>query len=96
MKNTKVKPKIVKATKVVKKGSIVKKALMAKPLAGEPMRPNAQLQGPHKTFQQDGHWIEKPNKTQILICTCGNRYLKTRPRQEKCLRCVSATLTIRR
>lgn len=56
-------------------------------------RANAQLQGPHKTFQQDGHWIEKPNKTQIFICTCGNRYLKTRPKQEQCLRCVSAAFT---
>lgn len=52
-------------------------------------RANAQLQGPHKTFQQDGHWIEKPNKTQIFICLCGNRYLKTRPKQESCLRCIS-------
>jgi hypothetical protein len=56
---------------------------------------NAQLQGPHKTFQQDGHWIEKPNKTAILICVCGNRYLKTRAKQEKCLRCVSAAFTRR-
>lgn len=59
-------------------------------------RPGANMQnGPSKTFQQDGHWIEKPNKTAILICVCGNRYLKTRPRQEKCLRCVSAVLTRR-
>lgn len=56
-------------------------------------RANAQLQGPHKTFNQDGHWIEKPNKTQIFICACGNRYLKTRPRQEQCLRCISSAFT---
>lgn len=80
--------KTAKTTKTLKK-EVVKPAV-------QPMRANAQLQGPHKTFQQDGHWIEKPNKTQILICVCGNRYLKTRPKQEKCLRCISATVTLRR
>ena len=71
----------------------IAKKVIQKPIAKiEPIKPraNAQLQGPHKTFQQDGHWIEKPNKTQIFICVCGNRYLKTRPKQEKCLRCISA------
>lgn len=51
---------------------------------------NPQMRGPSKTFQQAGKWIEKPNKTAILLCTCGNRYLKTRPNQEKCLRCMSS------
>ena len=51
---------------------------------------NPQLRGPSKTFQQDGHWIEKPHVTAVLICSCGNRYLKTRLNQEKCLRCLSA------
>ena len=78
---------------------ITKKVVAAKPHIVEAVkpvtRPNSQLQGPHKTFQQDGHWIEKPNKTAILICVCGNRYLKTRPRQEKCLRCMSAAFTRR-
>ena len=91
--------KQIKKTKI--KVAAVKKSLQKKPL---PLldevkigpRPNMQLQGPHKTFQQDGHWIEKPNKTAILICVCGNRYLKTRAKQEKCLRCVSATFTLRR
>ena len=50
------------------------------------------LTEPRKTFQQDGHWIEKPKKTAILICDCGNRYLKTRRNQLKCLRCLSLTL----
>lgn len=68
------------------------------PVVATPLRvtrPNAQMQGPSKTFQQDGHWIEKPNKTAILICTCGNRYLKTRAKQEQCLRCMSAAFTRR-
>ena len=50
---------------------------------------NQQLRGPSKTFQQDGHWIEKPHKTAILLCLCGNRYLKTRAGQKECLRCVT-------
>ena len=51
--------------------------------------PNLQLQGARKTFQKDGHWIEKPNKTAVLLCICGNRYLKTRPHQDSCLMCMS-------
>ena len=46
-------------------------------------------QGPTKTFQQDGHWIVKTRKTPIYVCECGNRYLKTRPAQTRCLRCVA-------
>lgn len=83
-----IKPKKLVGKLVLKKSPAVEEE--------EKVRPNSPLQGPHKTFQQDGHWIEKPNKTAILICVCGNRYLKTRPRQEKCLRCVSATFTLRK
>jgi hypothetical protein len=53
-------------------------------------RKYVQTKGPTKTFQQDGHWIEKTEKTPILMCECGNRYLKTRPAQKVCLRCLSA------
>lgn len=56
----------------------------------EVRKPNPQMRGPSKTFQQDGHWIEKPHKTAILICPCSNRYLKTRAGQDACLRCMSA------
>ncbi len=45
--------------------------------------------GPPKQFQKDGRWIVKPGKTEVLVCSCGNRYLKTRPGQTMCLRCVS-------
>jgi hypothetical protein len=51
--------------------------------------PNKPSKGPPKHYQQDGHWIVNPNKTNVLVCTCGNRYLKTRPGQTLCLRCVS-------
>jgi hypothetical protein len=44
--------------------------------------------GPPKQYQQDGHWIVKPGKTQVLLCTCGNRYIKTRPGQTECVRCM--------
>ncbi|MCX6820078.1 MAG: hypothetical protein NT019_02230 [Candidatus Adlerbacteria bacterium] len=60
------------------------------PVPSTGVRNNAQMRGPSKTFQQDGHWIEKPNKTTILICECSNKYLKTRAGQDKCLRCLSA------
>ena len=50
---------------------------------------NSQMREVRKTFQQDGQWIERPNKTLIIVCVCGNRYLKTRPKQELCLRCIS-------
>jgi len=46
------------------------------------------LKGPPKQFQQDGHWIVKPGKTQVLVCTCGNRYIKTRPGQTVCIKCL--------
>lgn len=55
-----------------------------------PVSPHrAAVRGPGKTFQKDGHWIENPHKAAVLTCACGNRYLKTRDRQSKCLRCIS-------
>lgn len=48
-------------------------------------RPNTK--GPRKQYQQNGHWIVKPSKTEILLCACGNKYIKTRPGQGACLRC---------
>jgi hypothetical protein len=50
-------------------------------------KPNP-MQESRKTFQLNGHWIEKPRKTEILTCACGTRYLKTRPHQNACLRCM--------
>ncbi len=66
----------------------VGRALAATGMAGN-SRKYIQTKGPTKTFQQNGHWIEKKNVTPILVCTCGNRYLKTRHGQTKCLRCTS-------
>lgn len=63
-------------------------ALSAKP-ASAPVPASRRPQGPGKTFHKDGHWIENPRKNIILVCACGNKYLKTRHGQNKCLRCVS-------
>jgi hypothetical protein len=57
-------------------------------MADQP-RKYVQTKGPTKTFQQDGHWVEKPHITPVVICACGNRYLKTRPAQKVCLRCLN-------
>jgi hypothetical protein len=55
--------------------------------------PTRMGRGPTKTFQQDGHWIVKIKKTPILVCDCGNKYLKTRSGQAKCLRCLAYLTT---
>ena len=64
----------------------IKNKKPAMPLKREPTQIG---KGPTKTFQQDGHWIVKTTKTVVHVCTCGNRYLKTRPGQTKCLRCMA-------
>lgn len=53
------------------------------------------LQAPTKTYQSEGKWIEKPHKTNILVCTCGNRYLKTRSQQHTCIPCMHRMSTPR-
>lgn len=42
-----------------------------------------------KTFQKNGKWIERPALSNIVICVCGNKYLKTRKNQVECLSCMS-------
>ena len=71
---------------------MVKKGQKVVEEAAKPVQKNSQMREVKKTFQQDGQWIERPNKTIILICVCGNRYLKTRAKQEKCLRCISRSM----
>ena len=66
----------------------VGRALERYRMAAHP-RKYVQTKGPTKTFQHNGHWIEKTSVTPILLCVCGNRYLKTRHGQTKCLRCTS-------
>jgi hypothetical protein len=42
-----------------------------------------------KNFMQKGKWIDKPMKTIVLVCACGNKYIKTRHKQAECLRCLT-------
>ena len=35
-----------------------------------------------------GKWVERPRRTETLVCACGNRYIKTRPRQKECIPCI--------
>lgn len=41
---------------------------------------------------QDGKWIENPRAVKILVCECGNKYIKTRERQKTCLECIAKKL----
>src|SRR3989338_6892388 len=43
---------------------------------------------PSKTFQRHGKWIEKPFLTHVPVCACGNKYIKTRPNQTQCIKCI--------
>ena len=42
-----------------------------------------------KTFQKDGKWVNKPFRTEILVCACGSKYIKTRLGQTGCIRCAN-------
>ena len=42
-----------------------------------------------KTFQKNGKWIERPTLSVVTVCSCGNKYLKTRKDQKECLTCMS-------
>ena len=41
-----------------------------------------------KNYMQNGKWVHKPSKVDVKICECGNKYIKTRPRQKLCLHCL--------
>lgn len=42
-----------------------------------------------KNFMKDGKWIDNPDAPKVVMCDCGNKYIKTRARQHACLRCMS-------
>lgn len=49
-----------------------------------------------KTFQNGiGQWVVKKTRTEILLCVCGNKYIKTRKNQEVCVRCIYRTLPVK-
>ncbi len=47
-----------------------------------------QKRTPPKTFQHLGKWVEKRTISEILICVCGNKYIKTRKDQTQCIKCM--------
>ncbi|MCR4334791.1 MAG: hypothetical protein NUV47_03660 [Patescibacteria group bacterium] len=42
-----------------------------------------------KPFSKMGKWIEKKTIAEILVCVCGNKYIKTRKNQTVCVRCIA-------
>ena len=49
-----------------------------------------------KTFQNGiGQWVVKKTRTEILLCVCGNKYIKTRKNQEVCVRCIYRALPVK-
>lgn len=44
--------------------------------------------GSTKTFQKFGKWVERPLRTEILVCKCGYKYIKTRRDQTTCIKCM--------
>ena len=48
-----------------------------------------------KIFQKKGPgiWVEKPRRCEILTCSCGNKYLKTRDSQTVCIKCINKSKT---
>ena len=49
-----------------------------------------------KTFQNTvGKWVEKKTRTEILLCICGGKYIKSRKDQTVCIRCIYRTLPVK-
>lgn len=42
-----------------------------------------------KNFMKDGKWTEKVSAPAVVVCKCGNKYIKTRLRQRECLQCMT-------
>ena len=48
----------------------------------------APIKEAEKLIHTWGKWVERPRRTETLVCACGNRYIKTRKNQKECLQCV--------
>jgi len=57
------------------------------------MKPN--LTTSTRTFQKNGKWVEKKHVTEVLVCACGYKYIKTRDPQTTCLKCMALTKNTR-
>jgi len=42
----------------------------------------------HKPIHQRKQWVERVTQAQILECSCGGKYIKTRPNQTICVACM--------
>lgn len=42
-----------------------------------------------KFVRKMGQWVEKPRRMEILTCSCGNKYIKTRDHQKVCVKCLN-------
>lgn len=50
---------------------------------------NNNMQPSKRTFQNTmGKWVEKTTRTEILVCYCNKKYIKTRTGQKSCLPCM--------
>lgn len=49
----------------------------------------------HQFQSTKGKWVEKVTKSAVLVCVCGNKYLKTRPNQTTCVPCLVRLREIR-
>ena len=49
-----------------------------------------------KTFLKNGKWIDNPKATTVLVCVCGEKYIKTRPYQLHCLHCIASRKSLQK
>lgn len=54
--------------------------------------PKVILNSEGKPIVKKGVWVERPRRMEILLCVCGNKYLKTRKDQVVCVKCINVTL----
>ncbi|MDD5068582.1 MAG: hypothetical protein PHS53_04525 [Candidatus Pacebacteria bacterium] len=57
--------------------------------------PVAVVLPPRQYQNMKGKWVEKVTKSTVLLCVCGNKYLKTRPGQTTCVPCLVRLREIR-
>ncbi len=48
-----------------------------------------------RTFQSKGKWVEKPRISEVLVCVCNNKYIKTRKNQVTCIKCMVNALKLK-
>ena len=57
--------------------------------------PNKTAQKAPPSKERKDLWIPKPRKSPILLCECGNKYIKTRKEQKICLDCIYRARLVR-